>query len=416
MKTSKTTIVVCMDCANHAVLHKIINEKGTRTRCSFCGKNAICCNAAILSKFIDRCIRNRFIVYANKGDTSRNAGRTTADILDEWESEFFEASNYRFLDYISISIHASRWLDPLFYSPQSPLIFLNKEWEKFKNEVSIKEPSVADMAKLDFIKILKKFIERTTMISTLPRHTRIFRARIHSKTELYTKAFDLGTPPQDRSANNRYSPRGVPAFYASSHYTTAWKEIIQGANKDDAITMGLWQTLEPIRILDFAHEIIYPSLFNPNHLIRSCTTRFLRELIMDARHPIFLKDPHKEYVPTQMICKYFIDALHIEGVMYMSIHHDYPWIMEESTRGINYALFIPRCKCGDTPDFKKYSLHLLKPVRADLSCEMVTLKRLKKRVQNNAGSIYNGFHQYEIMAKSINKNKKMSKYYSTDAK
>jgi hypothetical protein len=90
---------------------------------------------------------------------------------------------------------------------------------------------------------LGSMVKTNKLISTLPKATRVVRARQHSTTVSYSDAKDLGAPPKEKASQSRMSPAGIPMFYGAGDETTAFAETFDSdATAKDAVTFATFGT------------------------------------------------------------------------------------------------------------------------------------------------------------------------------
>ncbi len=97
------------------------------------------------------------------------------------------------------------------------------------------------------------------IVNRAPSGQRLIRARSH-KTNYYTTADDLGSPPPAKAVAQRMSAAGVSCFYAAEDESTAINEIRPALA--DVVSCGEWATTQPLVFVDFADGFDPPSLFD----------------------------------------------------------------------------------------------------------------------------------------------------------
>lgn len=222
-------------------------------------------------------------------------------------------------------------------------------------------PEAADPADLDdvveeaqegisasrMLDAIGEVVEEAGLVRELPTGTKLFRGRVGPSTKPYRSARRLGPPPQGKAVANRMSPEGIPMFYGALQPYTAIAETVQGRlKKGEILTLGAFETLENIYVLDLTNVPLIPSLFSPRRYLRPALG-FLHSFVSDLSKPI-KKDErvHTEYVPTQIVTEYFRYSFHrdwgprIQGILYPS---------SRAKGGTACVLFFTREECGVLP-------------------------------------------------------------------
>ena len=169
-----------------------------------------------------------------------------------------------------------------------------------------------------------KSVQEAGLLATVPKGSRFFRAREHKENIICTTACDLGPPPRDSTSSNRMSPAGIVMFYGAGDAETAIGEAV-GSIADGIITVGAFDTLQDLIVLDLCNMPSFPSLFDCSRRHFRGVHRFLRDFVADLSRPIDRDGrEHSDYVPTQIVTEYFrhqfrtVDGKHIQGILYPS--------------------------------------------------------------------------------------------------
>ena len=411
---SQTTkrLMVCRKCASHPDIRVLIEKHGVRCVCSYCQRKSLCLKAKSVFNFIKTALQRRFQRYCNADDPILEAGYRTSDLIERWEPDFANAFNGLFLEHLCSYISV-RWLDPLFTYP-SPYLHIYSLWQHFKEKIKAEKRyfplqrsnGTSDTELIELLQLIVKSLRDYNCILTLPRYTKIYRVIDHSPDKSPSSAADLGPAPPEVSADNRFSAAGISGFYASRSYETAVLEILKKDHHKKSATIGTWESLKPIRILDLSRDIENPSIFDPDCYRKSAIVLFLRDIICDLhgyispydtpidKHP--LADPHRgvssyapssERVPGQALFEYLKDILKVKGVQYMTSHcPQYPFLVEGCEHMVNYALFFPASAYGESRNFRKYTFRKVRHKKLPLTfASVLRFCRSREKQQETEG-------------------------------
>lgn len=184
-----------------------------------------------------------------------------------------------------------------------------------------------------------EIVKEVGLLTTLPKGTVLFRARVHACGEIYSTIADLGPPPVcDARYANRMSPAGISMFYGSEDSDTALAETYYLSAEPKEATIATIVLNEDVTVVDLANLPGVPSLFsrNDDHHLRPGLI-FLHDFVADLSKPIARDGlEHIEYVPTQVVSEFFryrfrVDGERISGLRYPS---------GRGTGGVNIAIFV----------------------------------------------------------------------------
>lgn len=201
-----------------------------------------------------------------------------------------------------------------------------------------------------FLHEMAGVIESNTLIKTLPTGTPIFRARARTLPQQFTLAAELGPPPaQLATQSNRMNPPGIPMFYASDNLALAQAET-RGAHA----SIGEFQTLKPLRILDLHGLDDVPGIFSECTRERRQQLIFLHDLSRRFAEPVPQNDRiNIDYVPTQIVTEFLRDfdfeGGKIDGVKFTT---------SLNLAGANIVLFATNTDVIDTPPPAEHSAWL----------------------------------------------------------
>jgi hypothetical protein len=186
-------------------------------------------------------------------------------------------------------------------------------------------------------------IQKAGLIKLLIPGARFYRARVHAQKKHYNTSSQLGPPPARKAIySNRMSPAGISMFYGADTKRTAIAETYRRSHQPVAITIAVFETLYPIRVVDLTRLPSEPSLFDRDKRHIRYAIRFLRGFIDDLTKPIARDErEHIEYVPTQIVTEYFRYGFEggkrLQGLLYPSARH---------RGGTSCVLFFDQSQCG----------------------------------------------------------------------
>jgi hypothetical protein len=339
---------VCEGCFGDDAIKDVIRQKSEAKHCDYCGRNSEdsdACVAAIdtVMAVIVEGIEQEWAEPTADGVSwiSREGG-WQSPVYDTWElfrsyiKDELEIDGSDLLDDIIESVGDKQWCqrDHLLLPPGQAMIY---GWERFsyavkyetrymffewsEGDVSYGNPD--EIPPSEMLRRIGKSLEETGLLKTIPEGSRFFRARPHKEHEIYTTARDLGPPPCERALSNRMSPAGIPMFYGAGDAETAIAET------GGIVTVGAFDTVKALTVLDLYNVPPFPSLFDRSRRHLRGLHLFLRDFVTDLSRPI-VKDgrEHIEYVPTQIITEYFrhqfraADGQRIHGILYPSARRE----------------------------------------------------------------------------------------------
>jgi len=258
----------------------------------------------------------------------------SAELLDE-EGPF---NNPELVNDIASAMPHDLWVQRDFIR-LSPFQRLRYGWDSFVELVkhysryffgfrTTDEDDPDDISPVDLLKHIGEALEEVGALRTLPAGTELFRARTHEATVHLSRAKELATAPVEYATSaNRMSAAGVPMFYGALDGDAARDEAL-GADPEKlpSVTVGTFETLRPLHIIDFTRSVDVPSLYDPEHGYRRGELGFLRSFVDEVSVPVTRgRTEHIEYVPTQVVTEYLRsvftpgDGEAIDGLMYRSV-------------------------------------------------------------------------------------------------
>jgi hypothetical protein len=189
----------------------------------------------------------------------------------------------------------------------------------FFHEVGGREHHPDDRSPAHFFRELGALIDAQGLIQTVQPGLRLFRARVCDPGQHFESAADLGPPPANRALqSNRMNPPGIPMFYGAESTELATVET-----RGQQVSVGLFETTRPIRVLDLAHLPPVPGFFSEAPRLELFTVAFLTQFSELIILPVDRDDRTQlDYIPTQVFTEflrdYEFDGGKIDGIKYRS--------------------------------------------------------------------------------------------------
>ena len=187
-------------------------------------------------------------------------------------------------------------------------------WRKFRANVSVRNKKfiITDDNVDDIDRQLPDYVHPAELparsISALsgadgfwemPKGYQIYRLQ-EGKCE---RSFDrLTSAPDDIAGLNRFSLAGVSMFYGAPEENTAAQEI--DLKTGDEYTYGLFETTQPLLILDLVNYKKPLGNFDPRWQSQYHIAKFLEGFTKDVSKPI--TDKANDYLPTQAFCDFIL--------------------------------------------------------------------------------------------------------------
>jgi len=364
---------VCAECFGDCVIQEFIDDNAEAKTCSYCGNSSsrpIAAHMDTVMAFILEGIEFEWGDPDNEGVLYETAeGGYQGKVIDSWDlitDEIWDELEIRtdsLREDIINSIRDRQWCQRNFWElePEQALIF---SWEQFVQQVkyharyvffrvdddsdTLWDTNTTPLSKM--LDELGRMASDLDLVEVLEPGTRIWRVRIHDKSERFDTAKELGTVPPDKAKySNRMSPAGIPMFYGALDELTALKETVEGREQDSTIaTIAPWRIIHQMRVLNLERLPKVPSLFDESKRESRPRLQFLYSFRNDISKPI-IKDgqEHIEHVPTQIVAEYFrhmyrdTEGNRVTGILYPSARN---------SGGIACVLFVKNEGCCDTLD------------------------------------------------------------------
>ncbi|MBM7752571.1 hypothetical protein JOE53_001291 [Microbacterium laevaniformans] len=148
-------------------------------------------------------------------------------------------------------------------------------------------------------------VETAGQVRVLEAGTKWWRVRVHAPGEQHRSAAALGSPPDQWAKDNRMTAKGMGAFYGASTAVGAQAEVAGYADPTDDGTIGEFELLRDITVVDLTTVDEVPSLFDPDRRHERAPIAFMRDFVEDVAR---VADPtdhqNLDYVPTQIVAEY----------------------------------------------------------------------------------------------------------------
>jgi hypothetical protein len=362
---------VCFNHFDDYGMRKFISGSATKMTCSYCKRKTKTAFAVPLDdilSFVAAVLHTHYEspVESLPYDSSEGGYQYPEDQM--WGTRELvtdiiglEVDKEELLDDICSNIVNDHWCqrDPFMLTEDRELMF---DWEYFSQLVKHKVRYVFFKANLkpideysdDPVTILNKIGEAISKLKLLREidfsDQALFRARQHGHKVTIKTYFEIGPPPETKAGTNRFSPAGIPMFYAGEDEITAIAEIIDRGKPDEVITVGTFYNTAPLTIIDLT-KIPDVSIFDEENSSLYYSTLFLKRFadVISVRIDKNGSSEHIEYVPTQIVTEYFRYMLSAElktkihGIKYRSAAY---------AGGICFVLFLTIEDCAES-DFEE---------------------------------------------------------------
>lgn len=146
--------------------------------------------------------------------------------------------------------------------------------------------------------VLDEFLKG--LIVTIPKGTKLFRARISNEFELSIE--DMGAPPKEKATAGRANSEGISHLYLATHNDTAIREIRPG--EQDRIFLGEFIVEEDLMVVDL-RSLESISVFQGFDKLRYALNLLnIKKISNEISKPVRRNDSKLDYLPTQYIVDY----------------------------------------------------------------------------------------------------------------
>lgn len=352
---------VCQECVDEEGVNKFVGEHLSSKRCTYCGKTnstPIAAKVEDVTAHILESISSEWMMPEDSGTPyeTREGGWLVdpIDLEDVLEEEEFYSDEAIYSDIVG-AIQQEYWSKEFANPyPEKEILYY---WESFCSEVkhnsryvffrmlekdSYAYDSSEDTSSCGILDAVAEYCAGLGMVKSIPAGLKIYRARVHD-SDMYSTVKELGPPPKEKAKySNRMSPAGIPMFYGAGDKQTAIIEAASGDNRNGIASVGTFETLKDINILDLSSLPSLPSIFDSNNRQGRIAVRFMRDFLIDFQKAI-IKDgrEHIEYVPTQIVTEFFRHIYKpgekaLSGIKYKSA---------QKKSGFSYVLFANQDNC-----------------------------------------------------------------------
>lgn len=317
----------CQDCVEDEALVAYVSEHAVTNRCEYCGQESDQPIAAPVDG-ITEVVHSGLSVDHNNIDHEgvpyeTREGGWQADALDTSDLLFDEGpiSHPGLFDDLVSSMSDTLWVQRDYWRLR-PSEALSYEWDRFRDrvmhhrrflfaQINAEPEDGEDASPLTTLTAVGEAIRQGGVIRTVPAGTSLWRAQVHPAAETLSGAARLGAPPLEHArAANRMSPAGIVMLYGAMDQATAAAETVAAdPETTEAVTIGRFETLRDLRIVDLVDPPSPPSIFDVQQQSAIHPRRFLAGFARDISQEVTRDGAeHIEYVPTQIVTEFLRDA------------------------------------------------------------------------------------------------------------
>lgn len=367
--------IVCSGClTDYALIAAVRDTEGTDP-CDYCQTAPARPEAsAPLSVILDLIVDGFRSEYEDPVEqvlySSADGGYQMA-LLDAWDlignHEVTEDGDL--IEDLASAIQQDAWVqrDPYAASPTDALRW---GWDAFRTYVKHRRRytflardtssmyGAGDITMDDIPAALAEAVETAGQVRVLPAGSKWWRMRVHSPGERHVTASALGSPPDNWAKDNRMSPKGIGVFYGASTAAGARAEVAGYAAPADEGSIGQFELLRDVTVVDLTSVSDVPSLFDTGRRHERAPIAFMRGFVEDVTR---IADPNDvqnlDYVPTQIVSEHFRYEMHssdgpVEGIL---------WRSSKDPSVTNCVIFAANDQMSDVGDVRPESLLVLDP-------------------------------------------------------
>lgn len=331
-------LTVCSACVLDEALVAAVVDYGGREVCNFCGRTPSVASAP-LEVILDLVVNGIRFEYEDPIEQSAYDSEDgyLVPTWDTWEllEELEVTDSAEVLNAIAGAMRQGLWCqrDPYASTPTEALEW---GWQAFRTFVKesrrytflVPDSTTADgagaLAMHSVPGAIARAVASSGLVATLAPGSKWWRARVEAGGGKFSAAREIGTPPATHAKDNRMSPKGIGAFYGASTLDGAVMEVAGYADPTAMLSVGQFELVQSIRVVDLREVARVPSLFDPKMRALRAPITFLQSFVEDIATPSSPADyQNLDYVPTQVITEYLRYELPtklgpIEGVIWRS--------------------------------------------------------------------------------------------------
>lgn len=349
---------ICSNCIEESFLSDLVEEKGKRRKCSYCGNTTRTISVeeladriqTVLEQFYQRTSDNpdsyqsaRLAdkesdywwtrdgeeitdVIENDVEIPRKAAEDVQEILQDRfssrssdeigeETEFSDDSHY---EYVGVGSQAweEKW-DEFEYSLKKETRYFNQLGKEYLDDVF-----------KDIIKLKTIGGNPIMLVGPGQAMKAVYRARVFLSEESLKQALSnivdhLGSPPPSLAKAGRMNATGISVFYGATDDHTALAEVRPPVGSKVAIAkFKFTRELRLLNLMELKKIRVKGSLFNEAYADLLSRIQFLNQLCEKMTLPVMPGQENTEYLVTQAIADYLsIDGtINLDGIVFPSIH------------------------------------------------------------------------------------------------
>lgn len=377
---------VCRHCFNDYAIQDFISKSLTEYSCDYCNRKSNKPFAADFNKVLSFISEGLWRAYERPEDClpydSREGGWQGVEPYHAWDVignlDLDATSELQLQEDIVNAFSDNSFVqrDPFALTESDQLFY---SWEGFTNHIKHNtrfvffrqrgpRPKRDEFVHPDdrryytpphqILKELGGLVMQYGLISTLPKKSKLVRARQHHKKDKVNSGKALGSPPEEIASQSRMSPAGIPMFYGATDARTCFHEALENnRGRGRFMTFGEFETQRMFRVLDLTRIPRTPSIFDEENYRERQALIFLHALERDLSKPVKRDGKeHYEYVPTQVVAEYFCKVFRykrkpLNGVAFNSSRRE---------GGICICLFITNDQCQENNEWGHQLLLSLK--------------------------------------------------------
>jgi hypothetical protein len=357
--------MICIACVTPTQLKRFVHERGTFTRCVYCGEEGTAVEPKVFFDYVlERVDEN----VATEGDLSSweetsiydlgsdDINTATIDVvLSEWFNLGDDPYYGDLMAYLPEAyVKNDRGGDRHFYVDDGQLErnIYEDRWDQFLAGIQHSHRFFNTQAR-EFLESIFGFVSggdgalKPEVVRELRRGEMLFRARSvngydAAKAIKAAPAKQLGPAPKEMAGSQRMTPSGISALYCALDRQTCLSEIrsITG----DSVVSGALTPTSSLKLLDLTQlagaEPPTLTVFDPGYLDGMHLKTFVRSVVKKMSRPRGRND-ELSYLSTQVVFEFlrlrFVGQ--VDGLVFPSV--------QTGEKGTNVVLFPEVCQISD---------------------------------------------------------------------